>query len=225
MYETLLSNHAKIMDTGPGGKELIAGDRQAGYFGDLTGTEFTSGNNLASLIGLTVGTALNTDTDWLKFMYKGRILYVPKKPLRVDLSWSDLHQKGAVFGTAVVTIKERQYRVRLMKGSGVDPYRGVNGGSDDPLTVGSEYNDLMYRVCSIDPPSQTLPNFVSFTPTDLGMYSSGGVQLCQDRSEPSGGVVPGVLCRGNGASDIATSHSPAESYSAGRGWRPVLEVA
>lgn len=225
MFENLLALKAKIGDSGPGGKELIAGDSNAGYFGVATAAEFTTGDNLASLIGLTIGTSMNSTTDWLKFSYKGRVLYVAKKPLRVDLSWSDLHQKGAVFGTTIVAIKGRQYKVRLMKGSGTDPYRGVNGGSDDPFTVGSEYNDLMYRVCSVNPPSQSLPDFVSFTPTDLGMYSSGGVQLCQDRSEPSGGVVPGVLCRGNGATDMATSHSPAESYASNRGWRPVLEVA
>ena len=225
MFENMLALKAKLGDGGPGGKELIAGDYNAGYFGVATASEFTTGDNLASLIGLTIGTTMNSTTDWLKFIYKGKVLYVPKKPIRSELSWNDLQQKGAVTGTTIVTIKGRQYKVRLMKGSGVNPYRGVNDAPDDPFTIGSEYNDLMYRVCTVDPPSQTLPNFVSFTPEDLGMFVTGGIQLCQERSEPQNGVPIGVLCRCNGATNMSTSHGPGETYFAKRGWRPVLEVA
>lgn len=225
MFESLLGSTKSSPYPGP--KELVSGDSSAGYYGTLPGSQLITGNSLATLIGLSVGTALNTDTDWIKFLYKSKILYVPKLPIRVHVSWDNINACGAVFGTgpSSVTIGGLRYKVRLMKGSKQDPYNGVNDAADDPSTFTSEYNELMYRVCSVNPPSQTLPNLMSFTPEELGMFALGGIQLCQEQATPSGGVIPpGVLCRCNGATNISTSHSPASSYFDKRGWRPVLEA-
>lgn len=221
MIETLLPPPIQPRDPNPGPGFIIAGDKEIGYYGTLQSTDFIDGPALATLIGLTAGTSINPDTDWLKLSYHGKVMYVPKKPYRVDLSWNDILQVNAVAGARVILIKGKQYNIRLMRGSKLDPYTGINGASDDPATIGSEYNDLMYRVCTVDPPSQTLPNIANFTPEELGMYSPGGVQLCMERSTPPE-TLAGILCRGNGANNIATSHSPAENYSAGRGWRPVI---
>lgn len=225
MMDALLLIQSKNVDNLPGPKQLVAGDDMAGYYGTLPGTDFITGDLLATTIGISAGTSINSTTDWLKFSYNGKTLFVPKLPLRHGLSWDDINLHGAVFGTAKLAIKGRLYKVRLMKGSNVDPYTGPNGASDPEQTWTSEYNRLMYRVCTVDPPSQTLPNFVAFTPEELGMYTTGGVQLCQEASAPSTGDPVGVLCRGNGANNIATCHSPSTIYAPGRGWRPVIELA
>lgn len=225
MLEAVMLTQFERIDNLPGPKKLVAGNDSAGYYGTLPVTDFVTGDFLASTLGLTAGTSINSTTDWLKFSYKGRTLFVPKLPLRHTLSWSDINNSGAVFGTGRITIQGRPYKVRLMKGSNVDPYTGPNNAADDPNTWTSEYNALMYRVCTVDPPSQSLPNFVAFTPEQLGMYTTGGVQLCQEVSAPSTGDPVGVVCRGNGANNISTIHSPAPSYAPTRGWRPVLELA
>lgn len=225
MIEALLTTQAEYIDTLPGPKKLVAGNSAAGYYGTLPGTDFITGDVLAATIGLSAGTSINSTTDWLKFSYGGKTTFVPKLPLRYNLSWDSINSTGAVFGTAKLAIKGRLYKVRLMHGSNTDPYTGVNNAADPEQTWSSEYNRLMYRVCSVDPPSQTLPNFVAFTPEQLGMYTTGGVQLCQEVAAPSTGEPVGVLCRGNGANNISTAHSPASSFATNRGWRPVIELA
>lgn len=223
MIEALLSA-GKAKGPPPGPTDIAVGDEQLGYYGLVLATDFITGTSLASAVTLTAGTAINSTVDWFKFAYKGKTLYIPQKPLRYALSWNQLNALGIVTGTKTVGINGNAFKVRLMSGSLLNPYRGLNDASDDPRTVGSEYNDLIYRVCVTNPPSETSPSFASFTQAELGSVGNGAVQWCQEQSIPTNGPA-GVVCRCNATNDFATLHGPTAGFVDNfRGWRPVLEL-
>src|SRR5699024_4240271 len=66
----------------PGGKSIIAGDHNAGFYGFVQPNEFGqvgskdfNGVNLASEVGISQGTAQFSETPWLKFAWRGKILF------------------------------------------------------------------------------------------------------------------------------------------------------
>jgi hypothetical protein len=146
-----------------------------GYMGLATSTELVDGVTLANDIGLTAGTAFNSDAGWLKF-YVGpnadcnkdavaKVVFIAKKTLRYNLKWDYIYLAGAVYGTgdngpatastgtsatqnAEVTYGGVTYKVRLMTGSATDPAVEAlnNHQCTDDAGGGSEWNDLLYRV-------------------------------------------------------------------------------
>lgn len=94
----------------PGNNFLIAGDRNAGFYGFVQPEEFGkilsnpdgsqdfNGTNLALSIGLTGGTPINMNTAWMKFSWRGKVLFVPVKPLRHSATWDQIYNAGAVYG-------------------------------------------------------------------------------------------------------------------------------
>lgn len=58
------------------GDTLIAGTSTLGYYG--FNRDIISGTSLASSIGLTAGTAINSNEGWLKYSYQGKVCYIAK---------------------------------------------------------------------------------------------------------------------------------------------------
>jgi hypothetical protein len=92
----------------PGEKVLLAGDRQAGFFGFVQPGEMGkigassldfNGTNLALELGLSAGIAINSNTAWIKYIFKGRICFRPIKPLRHTVTWNHLYNAGIVYPT------------------------------------------------------------------------------------------------------------------------------
>lgn len=84
--------------TGPGPQELIRGDWHRGYFGTLTNEEFIL--NHVELNGLIGFTAWNqAPTLFHKFVFKGRILFIPDTMTRSGTTWNDQYQQGLAWGT------------------------------------------------------------------------------------------------------------------------------
>lgn len=94
----------------PGPKQLIAGNRENGFYGFVQPEEFglikdntegsqnLSATNLALAVGLAQGTAQHENTSWMKFSRNGEILFVPVKPIRHTVSWNSIYKQGAVYG-------------------------------------------------------------------------------------------------------------------------------
>src|SRR5690606_4437313 len=80
------------------------------FLGEVPASEFITGGALASAIGLTAGTAHNTNEPWLKFVLDGKTLYVAKKTFRRSITWNQIHARGAVFGTRTVVIQGNTYK-------------------------------------------------------------------------------------------------------------------
>lgn len=220
----------------PGPGKLIAGNENAGFYGEVSSNELISGNDLASQIGLTAGTSQHSNEGWLKFAYEGKIQFVAKKTFRYGLSWSQINDVEAVHGDKEITIDGQRYKIRLMRGANKDPAGGYSGG----VNHGSEWNKLMLpiREESIDKDWAYPGNVESDVPswnhnlgsgksnlyTDKDLHThnnhgSGSYSWCQEVAENSSIR----LLRGYIGVSYSFSTTSTSSKSSG-GWRPVLEL-
>ena len=92
----------------PGNEFLLSGDLNAGFAGFVQPSEMGkigasnldfNGTNLALEIGLSAGTAVNSDTAWIKYVYKNKVCFTPIKPLRHTVTWNQLYNAGIVYPT------------------------------------------------------------------------------------------------------------------------------
>ena len=205
--------------------EGIAGDGNHGFYGEIPTSQFITGNALATAIGLTAGTAINSTQPWLKFALNGKTLYVAKKHFRHTLSWNNINGAGAVYGTKTVAIGGKTYKVRLLKTSLIDP---MSDPFDWAEVIGSEWNKLMHpihvkagtqnwkRNQGVDP---DVPNWgINYTDSDLetNVYTS----WCQEKQGTN------YVSRGHPSIDFDASSvsSNPPSFASDRGWRPCLEL-
>ncbi|ASV44097.1 hypothetical protein PBI_SCTP2_82 [Salicola phage SCTP-2] len=231
--QTKVKKASPSVELGIGPSELIAGDMQAGFFGEVDASELFTGPELASEINLTAGTAQWDNEPWLKFAYKGDILYVAKKPYRYSISWDDISAVNAVYGgenDAEVAKSGYNFKVRLLKGASNDPtsWNGDNtteGASNsyyDPVeSIGSEWNDLIYRIHQDTPTNQEGSNWANYTDSDIVVSSGDGRRTwCQETPsyDTSRRVYRGV---GSLSNFSASTSSFSNSNS---GWRPCLTL-
>ena len=173
----------------PGGQFLVAGNKQAGYFGEVSVDLLMSGTALCAAIGLSGGSAQNSTVNWLKFSFQNKILFVNRKTIRRNLSWGSIYQAGAVYGTgqeisareqwmlendpnyslanrvpqgAQVAINGLTYKVRLLKG-----LAGATSDSfqDDLGALGpeNEWNALMLPIHEHAPNNWSYPQYAGIT--------------------------------------------------------------
>lgn len=155
------------LSTGPGPQVLASGDGADGWYGEVSAEDLFTGDELASILGVTEGASQNSDAGWLKFQSEGKVLFVAKRPFRHSISWDHLYSRGIVYGTddnganprgtpvnqrTTVKLGGNEYIVRLMTCAHADPF-----AESDPLFFtadmhqmdvggGSEWNRLIYRV-------------------------------------------------------------------------------
>lgn len=168
----------------PGPSVLKAGTSQLGYYGTVSSAEMLKGSDPAALIGLTAGTEINPTTDWLKFAYQGKTLFIPKMPQRSGVTWEQIYACGAVYGVdgngrvpanpavnqnKIVTIGADKFRVRLFQGADNDPCPTGQYYVNNPSgTQNSEWTQLMQRVWASDP---TASYWEKFTDAEMGRSS------------------------------------------------------
>ena len=147
----------------------------------------TTGSTVSSDIGLVSGTLFNSNCGWLKFFIgstadcndrhgtvtaQDRVIFVSRKTIRYNLSWEDIYNSGAIYGTgdrgtappgpgnsgavdqdAQVTYDGNTYIVRVLTGSENDPAdEGINSQQcSDDAGNSSEWNDLIYRINTDSP--------------------------------------------------------------------------
>jgi len=188
------------------------------FQGEVLASDFITGTVLATAVGLTSGSSIgaNDTTPWLVFAdpVDGKTKYVPKRPLRSGLKYTELFSAGVVDGNKTVTIKGKVYKVRLFNG-GATSFRG--SAADPAACYGSEWNRLMYRISGssvgLSGEGIEFGQWAKISDDDLGIKGFGGYTWCQ---EP-------YLYRGN------DTHITQAVYTTGTvthrfGWRPVLEL-
>lgn len=224
----LMTYKEKGSANGPGPTSLIGGDLDAGYYGTVSSSEFITGDDLASMLGLTAGTSQYSDTDWLKFSSDGKTIFSPMKPIRHTISWDDINKVNAVYGDRIIEIGGLQYKVRLWRGANFDPANGYNGEK----VKQSEWNKLMLPIHEkAKDQSWTYSNNVNiptenwgigFTDEDLlthRNYGNGSYSWCQEVAESTAYRVI------RGSNGVSNSASGTSSYSPSHyGFRPVLEL-
>jgi hypothetical protein len=235
MIEALLtagSGTSGSSDYGPGPKVFKAGDMQLGYFGEVPAADFVNANLISPLVeagnDLTQGGAT---IAWLKFAYKGKILYISKSPLRILPSWNDIYNAGMVYGTkdfgaypvgaGVMQRKVLRYYEkgqpwyffpRLMTGFQADPVPAGTVPADDLLNT--EFGQL-------------LPRVVQGGGWDT--YTAGAVIWASVATtwvqETSASNINNAMTRGSGT-QFNTKGEQAKSFNTSNfaQWRPVLEL-
>lgn len=213
--------------TVPGSNILIAGNTQAGFYGEVASSEFISGDDLARELGITAGVSQYSNEPWLKFSYMGKIEFIAKKPFRYDIMWNDINNANAVFGNRTINIKGKTYKVRLAKGKTEGKQNDTNSYAGS-INWGSEWNRLMLPIHEKAPSNwhnshkgNVEPNIenwgVNYTDDDLIMdYTSGKGPMtwCQEAYYSE------CLVRTN-----AGSYNHSSDWKDSRaGWRPVLEL-
>ena len=234
-----------IIALGPGSDTLIAGDMTAGFFGEVPTTELITGNDLATSIGLTQGTAQFSNEPWLKFVLDDNIIYVAKKPYRHTLTWQSIYQSGAVYGTgdngynpsvgnriqdANIVVDGFSLDVTLLKGANSDPAL-YSGGWDVAFTHNSEWNRLMYPIHSgihtdnRNPSNPSVPyaQWATYSDNDLIMdYRVGDGSLSWTQETPNSNT-SNRLARGRLGVTYVDSYA-ATSTNSTLGWRPALRL-
>lgn len=219
--------------SGPGNKKLLKGTMEAGWFGEVKASDFITGDELARLIGLTAGTSQYSNEPWLKFAYKGEVLYIAKKPFRYNLSWNNINAVNAVYGDRVETIDGIKYAIMLPRGTGEDvqnnPKNGISEHSGS-VNHNSMWNKLMLPIhqsapsnwgSSANVKSPTKNWNIGYTDVDLLTYSrkgKGSESWCQEIVRSSGRLLRGDFDASS--ADWDNSYSISDDY----GWRPVLKL-
>lgn len=86
--------------TGPGPQKLLRGTWENGYFGALSLGELFDVDEFAAATGIVgLGTLRYFATRWLKFVYKGKILFFPDASFMISVKASALYQLGLAYGT------------------------------------------------------------------------------------------------------------------------------
>lgn len=216
----------------PGNRTLLAGNMDAGWFGEVPSSDFITGDELAKKIGLTAGNSQYSNEPWLKFAYKREVHLVAKKPFRYSISWTAINAVNAVYGDRLIEIKGKKYAVMLMRGTGEDV-------QPDPKTIINRYNGianhnsmwnkLMLPIHQKAPSNWTYPNNVKsptenwnigYTDSDLCINNvNGASSWCQDRL-----YYAYCYCirGGDGISYSILEHK--DSADSIFGWRPVLKI-
>ncbi|ANZ48999.1 putative virion structural protein [Erwinia phage Derbicus] len=90
---------------GPGGQVITRGDWVRGYFGEMTTTEWVTvldvTNKIKDQLKSLTGITLRTDTNnlWYKFVYKGKILFIPSVQMITSTNWQNGYNAGFIYGT------------------------------------------------------------------------------------------------------------------------------
>jgi hypothetical protein len=188
-----------------GNKYLIAGDMQAGYFGTVT--NLVTNTQLTNLMGMTNGTLLDpadTDITFHKFAHKGRILFIPSKPIKHSISWDNIQSQNGVKGK-VISIDGNMYLCRLMTGS-------RHYYTNNPSIAGGEWEELFVAF--------HVSNGGILTDSDIYLTGNGNFNWCQEVYFDS---INNRIIRGRDNVNYfiqGISNTVHET----RGWRPVLEV-
>ena len=142
-----------------------------------------TGTSLADNLGLSATGAVlqNNDAGWLKFVHQGKIKYIAKKTFMHTVSWNDIAKAEAVYGNRTVRIGSNLFRVSILSGAEADPSSWVDASTaTDNKGAGSEWNQLIYRVCSVIPTDgattyhggkQIGSNWKDFSEADLNITS------------------------------------------------------
>ena len=133
-----------------------------GYFGRVRADMMIRGDNLANNIGLTAGTGLFPNTDWLKFYWHGIIIYISLCPIRLTNDFNIIKNAGAwhAFDTGNkllkrLTVNQIEYILGSMinaRYTPIAPNSGSTVWNKDNSDTGkySHPMDLFTRVIVVD---------------------------------------------------------------------------
>jgi hypothetical protein len=202
------------------------------FYGEVAEADFITVAALTSLVGMgSIGSVTNANTTWLKYRYKGKTVYMPKKALRHGMTWEAMNNLGITKGTTQFQINGKAHTLRLPTGAASEP------AGYGTIATGGSFNDLIYPVyggVSLNQPEvQAYPRWAAYTDAELGLSTSkatsagaGVMTWCQE-------IITGNsahLVRGYNDADNAGNRqllagwyvalNGTQTYA---GWRPIIE--
>lgn len=230
MFEALLTTGMKrgivIPNSGPGPITLISGTEAAGYFGLVSPTDVFYQTDMALATKLTSGVPSSPKVPtfgWWKFIYAGKIYFMPNDMIRDNVSWTDIYNAGLVYGvdgngkyptatptnqyTTVSSVDTKNrantYLVQLPSGAPTDPETRTT----IPFNSQGLFTELLRMVPDLLINQNNLDN------TRIGEY-----QYSQTSSSVTTNAIGVGATLANGTRGISVSKA-ATTY----GWRPILE--
>lgn len=216
----------------PGNRKLLAGNMQAGWFGEVPSSDFITGDALARMVGITAGVSQYSSEPWLKFAYKGSVLLVSKKPIRYNISWRAINDANCVYGDRTINIINKRYKIMLMRGIGEDVQpdpKTLNQAYDGAVYHNSMWNKLMLPIHQKAPSSWSYSSNVKsptenwnvgYTDADLCTNSvNGSYSWCQETASNDSSRTS------RGGNGVSKSYSEKMYFSNEYcGWRPCLKL-
>ncbi len=229
--DSKITRNIKVLaldDKGVGDDRVLSGNLEYGYYGNVPGSAFFTGQQLAIAMGM-VFPSYGTPTLYHKFSYKGKTVFIPNTFIGKGLSYNELVAAGLLTGK-VVQFGQFKYRVRLMKGYPTTLDFGdritVAGGVLETATIDgfdSEYDRFVFPMSRYVPAKQAMHNVDARTMAELGYAAN--VQFLMAEVNPGNTL---ALCRGTlteTASSLtyATAVAPA-TKNAFLAFLPVIEL-
>lgn len=234
---------------GHGPSNLVAGSMWEGFFGIVPASEFFLGDDLAADLGVDEGELQNSESDWMKFAWRGQIVFIPKMTFMHSVSWDHLYSRGIVYGTddngtfprgtptnqyTTVTKDRTDYICQLLTGAASDPIdtslRAEQDSSFLGLGMGSMYNGLIYRMHEYIPSnddfdtfhggSQIGGNWMSLNNSELNITGNGRYKWTQETSNEAQSA---RVFRGSGRVSGFNRHAGSNATT-DNGWFPCLVV-
>lgn len=198
--------------------------------------DLINGSDLATLVGLSSGIAINSDAGWLQYIDNGKTFYIARKPLRYGTTVAAYKAAGLVAGK-IVSIGGADYKVRLMSGMSADPFSSIVSNLG-----GGDWDTYIYPIFA-GPDRPTADVWSYYTASDLGVSidnslvgDQGTITVCKDQHASittalaargwdyySGTSVPSVMGRRTVINDANFGEGNGAIGVNVYGWRPVLE--
>lgn len=207
------------------------------YKGFVKSADLFTGQQLASLVGLTGGQhfAENNDAGWLHYIDEGREFYIARKTLRTGVPEAAYSAAGQISGKQIVFGGNR-YLVRNMTVFTENPWVTIRNNA----LVGGEWNKYMYPVYGGTDRLPEWPVWSSYTALELGIDVRNSIPqrgACTVGCERNKTSPTYLSARGErydtlsgiGSPAIATQTFTSTDASSPEtqpkfGWRPIVEL-
>lgn len=181
------------------------GDMELGFYGFVQPADFVKASEIP--FDRPTGYSILPDADsvpWMKFAYRGKVLYVAQKALYSNVAWNAWNSLGMVFGSHEITLGGKQYKVRLLAGGPL---------ADVPANSGyNEWEDLLYPMNN--------GTWASLPPSQFGFTTARNGYWNHTQSSLS---ISNILSAG-GTTMSGRGSTPKSNLNQMYGHRPVLEL-
>lgn len=240
MYELLYAFQGRprpvYPDSGPGPKKLLYGDESKGYFGEVSAAEMSVSDGITDLLFFKTtgaGFALSEGVTWIKYFYKGKVVFVPTS-LCGRVKYDDLENAKATYGVT------RSVKPTVLPVSGKPMY------TENAIISGGEDTLMRVRLMDASNTSTTVPANVGYATlsgtevSDLWLSRMPGTIAVNPFGLPRRDMNVSALYAIKPTSAEAASASTVPSYEvtnpgsvtsaaslpvgSAMAWRPILEL-
>jgi len=213
--------------TGPGPTTIQTGTWERGFFGLVQASDMPSNPEFQAILGS--GVTNSNNAGWLKFIWKGKVMFAPLYRVLANISWNQLYLAGCVYGVTgpgpatghgltatdqrrVITKGEHDFVVRMPRCQSTADYSwaGVLRDTD------SEWINM---ICSLFNQNSAGPAFDMadyLASTYFDATSTIFAEFVGANAAYTSGTNPTAVNAPNGSAGVRAT--------ANCSWRPVLEL-